>query len=105
MIGIRQRMRAFLRSIDEVSLRRLCELTMLTRLVRELLVMVLSRRLDLNFVADSHNMSVSTLQRKMRQAILKIRFRLGIRHFFTQDEIRMRIENALTTTREAFAAD
>lgn len=105
MIGIRLRMRAFLKSIDEASLRKLCELTMLTDVERDILVMVLSRRQDLNFIADSFNMSVSTLQRKMRQASLKMRFRLGIRHFYTEDEIRRRVEKALTTTREVFVAD
>lgn len=105
MIGIRLRMRAFLKSIDEASLRRLCELTMLTEVERDILVMVLSRRQDLNFVADSFNMSVSTVQRKMRQASLKMRFRLGIRHFYTEDEIRRRVEKALTTTKEVFVAD
>lgn len=98
MIQIRLRMRTFLRSIDEASLRRICETAMLTQEETDILIRTLSRRQDTYFVSDLHNISLSTLQRKMTQAVLKIRFRLGIRHFFTDEEIRQRVENALTTT-------
>ena len=88
-------MRTFLRSIDEASLRRLCELSMLTHAETDILASLCSRRQDMNFIADKHNISVSTLHRRVRQAVKKVRFRLGIRRGFSEAEIIDRVEEAL----------
>lgn len=91
-------MRAVLRAIDEASLRKICEITMLTQTETDILVCSLSRRLDANFIADKHNISVSTLQRKTLQAVQKVRFRLGISRLCTEKEIADNLEVRLFST-------
>ena len=88
-------MRAFLKSIDESSMKRLCEITLLTKDEAEILTAIFSKRLDADFVADTYSVSLSTLQRKITRAVLKIRFRLGIRHYYSSEEIHDTIVEAL----------
>ncbi len=93
-------MRTFLKSIDEDSLRKICSLTMLTQTETDILTRSLSQRQDMNYIADRHNISVSTLQRKTLQAVGKIKFRLSIRPEHTEEEIREIIESALRPFRK-----
>lgn len=72
---------------------------MLTQTETDILTRSLSQRQDMNYIADRHNISVSTLQRKTLQAVGKIKFRLSIRDEHNEDEIRDRIESALSPYR------
>ncbi len=91
----RLRMRRFLKSIDEASLRKLCEIAMLTKMETEILVMSLSQRLDLNFVADTHNISLSTLGRKSSLAVRKVVYRLGISPESSDSDIHCKVGQML----------
>lgn len=68
---------------------------MLTQTETDILTSSLSRRLDLGYVADRHNISISTLKRKTLQAVGKITFRLSIHPGHTEEEIREIIKAAL----------
>ena len=63
-----------LKSIDEYSLRKICELAMLTDLEKEILARSYSRMQDERFVADFLNLSVGGLQKKKLLALKKILF-------------------------------
>lgn len=79
-----------LKSIDEYSLRKICELAMLTDLEKEILARSYSRMQDERFVADFLNLSVGGLQKKKLLALKKILFFIGFtnpKKSVTEDEI------------------
>ncbi len=79
-----------LKSIDEYSLRKICELAMLTDLEKEILARSYSRMQDERFVADFLNLSVGGLQKKKLLALKKILFFIGFtnpKKSITEEEI------------------
>jgi len=79
-----------LKSIDEYSLRKICELAMLTDLEKEILARSYSRMQDERFVADFLNLSVGGLQKKKLLALKKILFFIGFtnpKKSVTEEEI------------------
>ena len=91
----RKIMRKFLKSIDEASLRKICEMTMLTEKETDILVCSFSRRQDANFVADKHNISLSTLRRETLQAVQKVKTRFGISRPDTVDGLSLHVSDKL----------
>lgn len=87
--------RRYLKSIDEVSLRKLCELALLTKEEIDILVMSLSRRHDANFIADRFNFSVATFHRRKETALSKLLFRLRIKDDSSLIEIGQIVERTL----------
>lgn len=81
-------LKACLKKIDEASLRTICQKAILTDTETDIIAMTCCRDHDIRYIADTLNVSQSTLQRKKMKAVEKLLFRLRIENHHSMDEIR-----------------
>ena len=91
----RRLLKVCLKQIDEASLRTICKKAMLTDTETDIIACTCSRKQDINYIADTLNVSPSTLQRFKFDAVVKLLFRLRINSDDNLNEIKFKVEQFL----------